>query len=113
LVHISKKMKHLTLFLALTALSLTSCQREKVWVKYLETQCADPWGGYTQPDAEKTAAIKAYFSGQGVEVFHVTMEALHGPDACMACECLSGNVISCRVSEKDLPVMLDHGFTSD
>jgi hypothetical protein len=41
------------------------------------------------------------------------MEALHGPDACMACECLSGNVISCRVSEKDLPVMLDHGFTSD
>lgn len=103
----------LLLFSLLTAISFSSCQKDRVWVKYLETYCDDPWGGYTQPDSEKVEAIKAYFSGEGVKVFDVTMEAMYEPAACMGCMCLSGNVISCRVGEEDLPVMLEHGFTAD
>jgi len=92
---------------------LTSCQKEKVWVHYTETQCADPWGGYTAPDEEKVIAIREYFATEGVQVYHVTIEAMHQPAVCMACSCTSGNVINCRVREKDLPVMLSHGFSND
>ncbi len=102
------------LLFILTAIIFTSCQKEKVWVKYLETQCADPWAvNYTLPDTEKVEAIKEYFAAEGVEVFHVTIEAMHEPAACLACSCTSGNVISCRVKEKDMAVMKAHGFTSD
>lgn len=103
---------HLLIFL-LTVISLSSCQKEKVWVKYSETGCADPWGGSSQPHAEKVSSIKAFFSGVGVDVFGVAIETVNLPDACDACFCLTGNVISCEVREKDLPVMLQHGFTAD
>lgn len=107
------KPHHLLIFL-LTAISFSSCQKEKVWVKYLETQCANPWPvHYTLPDSEKVEAIKAYFSGEGVKVFHITMEDMYEPAACLACMCHTGRVMSCRVGEKDLPVMLSHGFTGN
>jgi hypothetical protein len=106
------KAHHLLIFL-LTAISFTSCQKERVWVKYSETGCADPWGGSWQPHAEKVSSIKAFFSGVGVEVFGVAIETVNLPDACDACHCLTGNVIRCEVREKDLPVMLEQGFTAD
>jgi hypothetical protein len=102
------------LILLLTTIFLNSCEKDQVWVKYFETQCANPWPvHYTLPDSEKVEAIKAYFSGEGVEVFLVTMEDMYEPAACMACMCHTGKVISCRVREKDLPVMLEYGFTAE
>jgi len=106
------KPNYLLIFL-FAVISLSSCQKERVWVKYSETACADPWGGFSQSDTERISTIKAYFSDVGVEVFGVTIEKVNEPDACFACTCLSGNVISCEVKEKDLPVMLEYGFFVD
>jgi len=108
------KMKpfHLLIFF-LAVTSLSSCQKERVWVNHSETGCADPWGASSQPHDEKVSAIKAFFSGVGVEVFEITIEKVNGPDACDACFCLTGNLISCEVKEKDLPVMLEYGFFAD
>lgn len=102
------KAHHLLIFL-LAAISFTSCQKERVWVKYLETACFDPWW----PNDDTESAVKEFFDDLGVAVFSVSVQAENEPDMCFACHCLSGNVISCEVREKDLPVMLEQGFTAD
>ena len=99
----------LLLIFLLTAISFSSCQKERVWVKYSETGCADQWW----PNDDTESAVKEFFDDLDVAVLNVSVQAENEPDMCQACFCLTGNVIRCEVREKDLSVMMGYGFTTD
>lgn len=90
-----------------------SCEKTKeVWLCYDETYCANPWN-YNDTiitGSEKSGIIKSYFLSQNIEIKDIQISAENPPQLCNACGCLSGNVIRCKVDEKDVDAMQEKGF---
>ena len=82
----------------------------KVWVYYDETYCANPWGESNLSESEKKNNIKHYLENMDVKVFKVIVSNENTPENCFSCGCKSGNIIKCKIEEKDVNVLVKVGF---
>ncbi len=99
------------IFVALLVSIFSFCKKETTsqgtWMIYGMTQCADPWqdADYAK---DKTAALKAYLTKQGIKVLELKIEtnkACSDLVTCAACVCASCLDASVRVEDKDIPAM--------
>ncbi len=77
---------------------------DEVWMRYDETQCANPWqfNWFTKPTPEQVmGAIKSELLGQDVHILE--MRASYEKDlvTCNACECPTGTHYFVRIPTSD------------
>ncbi|AKQ46949.1 hypothetical protein TH63_16990 [Rufibacter radiotolerans] len=78
------------------------------WLTYQQTQCADPWEPCTSQDAKACAG--EYIKQQGFTVLKISVTRENDGASCLACTCLSGQVVKVKVSETDVSKLLAVGF---
>ena len=107
------KTMGLTILILLGIMIFCSCEKTKeVWICYEETYCANPWN-YNDTivsESEKVKIIKNYFLSQNIEIKDIQITSENPAQVCNACSCLSGNVIRCKVDEKEVDIMQKKGF---
>ena len=113
-----KKIKFI-LLISLGLFILYSCDKTKeIWVCYDETYCADPWRIINDSDSlteiqikeQKMENIENYFRAKNVELKNLAIRFESVPQECNACNCLSGNVICCKIEKEDFDIMEEEGF---
>ena len=93
-------------------ITFNSCEKitDTVWVYYDETYCTDSWGKSSLTEKEKKNNIESYLDNLGVKVFKVKISEEGTPDSCFSCGCKSGNIIKCKIKEKDIDILINEGF---
>ena len=76
----------------------------EVTFTYEMTQCADPWAQACGGGGDQLAAcIEGFLEELGITVFSVRVEAdPNGGDACQACDCGSGWILTVVTDEEGL-----------
>lgn len=101
------------LLFSLLCLQFYHCSPDVVVeMEYEETYCADKWGINFSSDDEVIKAIQDYFDDEYNIVFEDIRFSSTGktPDACRACNCKSGRIISASVDEAFQDEMESEGF---
>lgn len=81
-----------------------------VWMRYLETKCADAWlTGENDSAAEVINAVEDYFKPLDIERIRVTFDDRYA-QACEACICTSGRIIEVRIHECLEDLFEEEGF---
>lgn len=81
---------------------------------YEETYCADPWicvqNTLNLPDPE--LCFEEYMDSEGISYSNYSYELENTPDACEACNCLSGYVFRFTASDEFEDELLNLGLTT-
>ncbi|MFK7755923.1 MAG: hypothetical protein AB8B53_03205 [Flavobacteriales bacterium] len=107
--------------ITICSLSLNSCTKEEdltpspvvgTSYSYSETQCADPWHQFEGAfDLTPEERVMAYFESLDIEVSNIEFLPLAGDlEACLACTCLSGNIINLDVAPEAEETIENLGF---
>lgn len=107
-----------SLFFALFAVISLGCDRDEqtgvdtVTYHYDQTQCADPW--VSEPVEGRTDLrnlVRQYLEQRGVVVHSVNITTDPGVEVvCLACTCISGNIITVVVNEEHAVTLEDLSF---
>lgn len=98
------------LLVAITLLFFQCSKDDLVTMSYYQTSCADKWG--YDPDTPTGEAVINYFDtefGVTIETVVVTTDNSIA-EACLACSCLSGKVITVEVDEEHVDLLESENF---
>jgi len=110
--------KYLFIILLATIVVFTNCKEPEpisIWMAYLETKCADPWGtGEGNVTAEVEDAVLIYFEGLDITIhaYDSMMDADQGED-CESCDCKTGRTIRLQVDQSFQAQLEEEGFVEE
>jgi len=75
-----------------------------VRLKYNETQCANPWTKHYAGPSERYDVVRDFLKTQDIRIYDLDIKSEGRGESCLACTCLSGDVVYLRTLEDDADI---------
>ena len=104
----------LGLFAIFSSCDDTDAMESQVDFMFKETYCANPWDSIVSPEWTREQLISSYLTDQlDVEFSDLLITSDGTPQDCLACSCLTGDIIRISSEDEFSEILLENGFEID